>query len=504
MIADTLPSREVVEQEVLWRKASSFRTDPLGFVLWAYPWGKPGPLEKYSGPDVWQADFLKQLGEEVARRNFDGSTPVLPARFTTSSGHGIGKSVLVAFIVHWIMSTRPHSQGTVTANTFQQLSTRTWATIQTWTKRCIIGHWFEVTGSRIYHKQFKESWFCSAQSCKEDNSEAFAGQHAATSTSFYVLDEASAVPDKIHEVAEGGLTDGEPMFFMFGNPTRNRGAFHKATFGLDRKRWIVRTIDSRTCKFSNKDLIAEWVADKGEDSDFVRVRVRGLPPAVDDAQFIDLQRIADAQKRQVFVLDDEPLIAGVDLAWGGDDENVIRFRRGKDARSIPAIRIAGEKTRDPDIMTVKLADLLANGINGRRIHTMFLDSAGISGAIAPRLRGLGYENVIEINFGADSPEDKYYNKRAYMWGKLKDWLLAGAIDDDPRLECDLTGPGYELDNRVRIKLESKVEMKKRGLDSPDDADALALTFAMPVAPEEPSRYEEEPWIPGGELGWLVV
>ena len=349
MIADTLPSREVVEQEVLWRKASSFRTDPLGFVLWAYPWGKPGPLEKYSGPDVWQADFLKQLGEEVARRNFDGSTPVLPARFTTSSGHGIGKSVLVAFIVHWIMSTRPHSQGTVTANTFQQLSTRTWATIQTWTKRCIIGHWFEVTGSRIYHKQFKESWFCSAQSCKEDNSEAFAGQHAATSTSFYVFDEASAVPDKIHEVAEGGLTDGEPMFFMFGNPTRNRGAFHKATFGLDRKRWIVRTIDSRTCKFSNKDLIAEWVADKGEDSDFVRVRVRGLPPAVDDAQFIDLQRIADAQKRQVFVLDDEPLIAGVDLAWGGDDENVIRFRRGKDARSIPAIRIARQRhQRAPD------------------------------------------------------------------------------------------------------------------------------------------------------------
>ena len=223
-----------------------------------------------------------------------------------------------------------------------------------------------MTGSRIYHKQFKESWFCSAQSCKEDNSEAFAGQHAATSTSFYVFDEASAVPDKIHEVAEGGLTDGEPMFFMFGNPTRNRGAFHKATFGLDRKRWIVRTIDSRTCKFSNKDLIAEWVADKGEDSDFVRVRVRGLPPAVDDAQFIDLQRIADAQKRQVFVLDDEPLIAGVDLAWGGDDENVIRFRRGKDARSIPAIRIAGEKTRDPDIMTVKLADLLANGINVTR------------------------------------------------------------------------------------------------------------------------------------------
>lgn len=112
---------------------------------------------------------------------------------------------------------------------------------------------------------------------------------------------------------------------------------------------------------------------------------------------------------------------------------------------------------------------------------MFLDSAGISGAIAPRLRQLGYRNVIEINFGADSVCPKYKNQRALMWGKMKDFLLTGAIDANPRLECDLMGPGYELDSRVRIQLESKDEMKKRGLDSPDHADALALTFAQRVA-----------------------
>lgn len=481
MITDTLPSREAVEQEVLWRKAASFRSDPLGFVQWAFPWGKPGPLERYSGPDEWQADFLRQLGEEVRKRNFDGITPVLPIRFSTSSGHGIGKSVEVAFIVDWIMSTRPHAQGTVTANTFQQLSTRTWATLQTWTKRCITGHWFEVTGERMYHRQFKESWFCSAQSCKEDNSEAFAGQHAATSTSFYVFDEASAVPDKIHEVAEGGLTDGEPMFFQFGNPTRSRGAFHRATFGVERNRWIVRSIDSRTAKFSNKELIEQWRQDRGEDSDFFRVRVLGLPANVDDSQFIDMERITEAQKREVAVLNDEPLIAGVDLAWGGEDFNVVRFRRGRDARSIPPIRIPGAKTRDASVMVVKLSDLLTNGINGQKIHTMFIDSAGISGAVGSRLRELGHDNVIEINFGADSPDLKYRNMRAMMWGRMKDWLLTGAIDSDPRLECDLTGPGYELDNKVRIQLESKDDMKKRGVDSPDDGDALALTFAQAVA-----------------------
>jgi hypothetical protein len=501
----SLPSPETIREEVLWRQTAKYYADPLGFVKFAYPWGKPGPLEKYSGPDEWQAEFLKELGEEVRKRGFDGVQPVLPIRFTTASGHGIGKSVLVAFIVNWIMSTRPHAKGTVTANTFQQLSTRTWATIQTWTKRCITGHWFVVTGERMFHAKFKDSWFCSAQSCKEDNSEAFAGQHAANSTSFYVFDEASAVPDKIHEVAEGGLTDGEPMFFMFGNPTRSRGAFHRATFGVERNRWIVRSIDSRTCKFSNKELIEQWRQDRGEDSDFFRVRVLGLPPTVDDSQFIDIERITEAQKRQVAVLNDEPLIAGVDLAWGGEDFNVVRFRRGKDARSIPPIRIPGEKTRDAAVMVVKLSDLLTDGIKGQKIHTMFIDSAGISGAVGSRLRQLGHSNVIEINFGADSPDPKYRNMRAYMWGRMKDWLLTGAIDSDPRLECDLIGPGYELDSKVRIQLESKDEMKKRGVDSPDDGDSLALTFAQTVAvPRNPPKPLLVYSFPGEDsLRWMM-
>jgi hypothetical protein len=209
--------------------------------------------------------------------------------------------------------------------------------------------------------------------------------------------------------------------------------------------------------------------------------VRGLPPNADDSQFIDLQRIVEAQKRQVAVLDNEPLVAGVDLAWGGEDFNCVRFRRGKDARSIPPIRIPGEKTRDAAVMVVKLSDLLREGIKGQRIHTMFIDSAGISGAIGSRLHDLGHKNVVEINFGADSPDSKYRNMRAYMWGRMKEWLLTGGIDDNPRLESDLTGPGYTIDTQTRILLESKADMKERGVDSPDDGDALALTFARNVA-----------------------
>jgi len=470
-------------------EVAKYYADPKGFVLFAYPWGEPGPLKDYKGPDKWQAELLDGIGAEVRRNRFDGKNPVAPIRRAVSSGHGPGKSTVAAWLVDWIMSTRPHSQGTVTANTYTQLETKTWATLKRWTGLCITAHWFVVADHRMYHKDHKNSWFCSPQSCKDENSEAFAGQHAATSTSFYVFDEDSAISDKIHEVSEGGLTDGEPMAFRFGNPTRNNGSFYRATFGAERGRWHAMSIDSRTSSLTNKELIKEWIDQYGEDSDFVRVRVRGIPPRASDAQFIDHERVLQAQAREVVVLPDEPLVAGVDMAWGGEDDNVIRFRRGRDARSIPPIRIKGEFTRDPAVMVNRLADILRQEHCGHLVHTMFLDSAGIAGPVGARLRQLGHRNIQEVNFGADSPDLKCRYMRDYMWEQMKQWLLVGAIDKDAQLEADLLGPGVLPDRQQRVWLESKKDMKKRGIDSPDDGDALALTFAARVAAprERPSR-----------------
>lgn len=466
--------------EQLAEEVSRFYADPLGFVLFAYPWGEEGPLKDHDGPDVWQAEFLRALGEEVARNGFDGKTPVRPIRRAVSSGHGIGKSTLVAWIVDWIMSTRPHAQGTITANTFTQLETKTWAALKRWTALCITGHWFRLSDNRMYHADHKDSWFCAPQSSKQENSESFAGQHAADSTSFYVLDEASAIARAIYEVAEGGLTDGEPMIFLFGNPTRNNGNFYDAVFGKERARWNPAVIDSRTSRFTNKLEIADWEEAYGEDSDFFRVRVRGIAPRANDSQYIDQDRVTEAQKREVVVFQDEPLVAGVDFAWGGSDDNVVRFRRGLDARSIPPVRVKGEFTRDPSVMTTRLAEVLTKDYGGQRVQMLFLDSAGIAGPIARRLRNLGHTNVQEVNFGADSPDVKFRYFRDYMWGQMKDWLSVGAIDKHPELEADLVGPGTRPDPRQRVWLESKEDMKKRGVDSPDDGDALALTFAAPV------------------------
>lgn len=463
---------------------SQFYADPLGFVLACYPWGEPGPLKEQAGPDTWQREALERISAAVKASQFNGVTAVEPIRIAVSSGHGIGKSTLQAWLVDWVMSTRPRCRGTVTANTNTQLDTKTWAAIQTWTKLCLTAHWFELNTARMYRKGQRESWFCSPQSCAAENSEAFAGQHAADSTSFYVIDEGSAVPDVIYDVAEGGLTDGEPMIFVFGNCTRSSGRFHQVCFGGMRDRWQPIVVDSRHSKFTNKQQIAEWIQDYGEDSDFVRVRVRGLPPAASDLQFIDTATVSAAQRRTVSALSDEPLVCGLDVARGGGDDCVFRFRRGPDAASIQPIRIPGEQARDSMRLVTVAADVLSRDFGGgRKVAMLFIDATGIGGPIGDRLRQMGYRNVLDVQFGGQAPDPKMANMRAFIWSKMREWLRLGQIPADPRLEQDLTGPGYGHDKQDRLVLESKEHMKGRGVASPDDGDALALTFAAVVTPE---------------------
>ncbi len=190
----------------------------------------------------------------------------------------------------------------------------------------------------MYFRNQKDSWAVSAQSCKEENSESFAGQHSADSTSFYLLDESSAVPDKIFEVAEGGLSDGEPMIIACGNPTRNTGKFHRITFGNERERWTRFSVDSRNSRLSNKALIAQWAADYGEDSDFFRVRVRGECPRAGTTQFISSDDVAVCRKYKAEGFATLPKIMAVDVARFGDDRSVIGLRQGRKFRILGKYR----------------------------------------------------------------------------------------------------------------------------------------------------------------------
>lgn len=479
----------------LARDLAQFYADPLGFVMYAYPWDSDKSLQLVKlaepwagrfgcefGPDAWACQLLEDLGREVAARQFDGVRAVAPIQFAVSSGHGIGKSAMAAWLTHWIMSTRPHSRGVVTANTGEQLASKTWAGVSAWVNRSVNQHWFRITtgkgAMRMVHAQHPETWRVDAQTSKEENSESFAGLHAASSTPWYLFDEASAIPAKIWEVAEGGKTDGEPMHFAFGNPTRNTGAFAEC-FGRQRHRWNTRQIDSRDVAITNKSTLQAWVDDYGEDSDFVRVRVRGVFPRASSTQFIprDLVDQAMANPYRVERFLGMTAAVGVDVARFGSAQSVIRTRVGRDGASIPAKRFRG-------LDTVQLANHVAAHVDylrglGLRV-VVFVDGGGVGGGVVDQLRRLNHD-PIEVQFGG-KPDDarKYANKRAEMWGRAKDWLAIGALERDEMLATDLTAVEYGFDTQDRVQLERKEDMEKRGLASPDDADALALTFAHPV------------------------
>lgn len=481
-----MSDQEKIEAEIEEWVGSCY-DDPLRFVRGAYPWGEDGPLKDEHGPDDNQVEYLTALGREVKARGFDGQAPVMPVLMAETSGHGTGKGAKGSWVTDWILSTRPHSDGTVTAGTYTQLESRTWPAIKFWTKLCITAPWFDVMEGGIYSKDFPDTWKVQVQTCKKQNAQAFAGQHSKRSTSWYWFDEASEVPDEVWETAYGGLTDGEPMLFAGGQMVRNTGEFYRVCFGSLSARWNHRRVDSRTSRFTNKALIDQWIADYGIDSDYVKVRVLGYAPSASELQYIDKARVDLARKRVMTPLPDDPLIAGFDVSGGGKAWNVIRFRRGldgnpRDAEGKPLgpIRLPGEKDPDRSARIALCSELLNDRRPGHELAALFVDAA-FGAAIVTRLHALRHTNVYEVNFGGDSPDAHELNMRAYMHRKGKEFLLLGSLPDEDRLCEQLCLAGYHINNAGKLVIESKADIQARGEASPDDSDAFLLTFAQAVA-----------------------
>lgn len=426
-------------------------------------------------------DSIEELGEDecmcVTVDRDDGL--FLGPNFTVTHN-----SCITAWIVCWIMATRPNCKGVVTANTASQLETKTWAEIKKWLNRSMVKDLFDLKATSIEAKESPESWRVDAITCREEQAESFAGQHAASSTSFYIFDEASAIPEVIYDVAEGGLTDGEPMMFLFGNPTRNSGRFFEC-FHKRKKFWNTRRIDSREVAISNKKIIRQWAEEYGEDSDFFKVRVKGEFPSQGSDQFIpaDIVRVAMARGTPD-VNKATCAIVGVDVARFGDDDTVIATRIGRDG-TMPPKRYNGLNTVGVVARVKDHIQYLRRTLGIKRIYC-FVDEGGVGGGPVDILKEDGFP-VRGVNFSS-SPDDAetYPYKREEMWGRMAKWLEDGAIANDKALEEDLISPTYSIDLKGRRKLESKKDMKKRGCASPDAADAYALTFAYRV--DEYSEY----------------
>jgi hypothetical protein len=482
-------------------EVKKYVADPLGFVMYAFDWVNDEALHivelqepwrsRYDqkwGPEAWACQLFDDIGRQVKEHAFDGRIPVRPIREAVSSGHGIGKTATIAQLVNWIMSTRPRSKGTVTAGSYRQLEVKTWPEVIKWARRSVTADWFEMSVSGLWLKSKTEpdGWRCDAISCAKENSGSFQGQHSIDSTSFYFFDEAASVPHEIWDAASGGLTDGEPMMFAFGNPISNTGDFRDCFAGRARALWNTRQIDSRKCSIPNKEYIKELVDAYGEDSDYVKIRVRGEFPSAGSNQFIPSDAISKAAGKinEKSSYDFAPRVLGVDVARFGDDQTVFTLRQG--------VQVLGVwKFRGKDTMWT--AGEACRLIDEYGCNASFVDDIGVGGGVTDRMRQLGYK-PIAVNAGSASPSEEYSNMRAHMWGKLKEWLIAGGgIPDDGDLKADLAGPEYGFDIKQRIQLEKKTDMKKRGLASPDSADSLALTFAYPVRTKDPYEMVGDSW-----------
>jgi hypothetical protein len=475
------------EEDRALSTARRFRKDPLGFVQWAFPWGEPDtPLAGHDGPEPWQADALAAIRDALMA----GRSPV---RLAVASGHGVGKSALVAWLVLWSLATRPGTRGVVTANTETQLRTKTWVELAKWHELAVCRDWLTLGATSIAsaEKHAAPGWRVDAVPWSAHNAEAFAGLHNQGGRLLVVFDEASAIAEPIWETTEGALTDAgtEIVWVAFGNPTRNGGRFHDC-FGRFRDSWRTRHVDARQVSFTAKPQIAQWVKDYGEDSDFVRVRVRGVFPRAGALQFIPGDLVREAMARELPPSPYDPVVLGVDVARFGDDRSVVFARKGRNARTY-----AVDKLRGLDLM--QLAAHVCQRAADLKARAIFVDEGGLGAGVVDRLRQLGVPGVHGVNFGSraggwapDGATPLYANKRAEMWGAVKAWLEQGALPDDPELAQDLTGVEYGYDARSAIQLERKEDMKRRGLASPDIGDALALTFAWPIRAELDYRWGE--------------
>jgi hypothetical protein len=475
------------EMELMARLWSpTIKDDPLAFVLLTFPWGERGtPLEHFVGPRKWQRQILADLRDHIKANH--GRIDFETFRMAVASGRGIGKSALVSWLVIWMLSTRIGGSVIVSANSEAQLRSVTWAEITKWLAMSLNSHWFEIAATRIMPakwlteiverdlKKGTRYWSIEGRLWSEENPDAYAGLHNHDGV-MLVFDEASGIPDSIWSVADGFFTENTPHRFhlAFSNPRRNTGYFYE-TFHSKRAFWSTRNIDARDVEGTDKNLYQRIIDEYGADSYQASVEVYGQFPSEGDDQFISSTVVDDAMKRSKHKDETAPVTIGVDPARFGSDATVIAVRQGRDI-------IALKRHRGAD--TMEVVGHVIDAIEEYKPALVCVDEGGLGAGVVDRLKEQRYK-IRGVNFGNKAQKQLMYgNKRAEMWGAMRDWLKNAHIPADRFLKTDLIGPRVKPDSKGTIFLESKKDMKARGLASPDAADAIALTFAFPVASRE--------------------
>ena len=480
-----------VPRDELLEMLTDLRYRPRDFVYWAFPWGERGTdLENFSRLERWQDHFFSYLQERMQDCRMGIYNPI---RIHAQSGHGIGKSAVLAKFNLWAQSTAEDTKGIITAGTETQLKTKTWVEMTKWHRLFIANSLFALTATALFprEKGFTKEWRLDIIPWSENNPAAFQGLHNLGKRVTACFDESSGIPKIIHESAAAIDTDinTEVIRVQFGNPTEPSGYFYDtSSHGKLASQWKHFKVDSREVAFTNKDVIAEEIKIHGIDSDYVKVRRLGEFPSSSGEAYIGAALVEKAMAKPIPPGAVGALIMGLDIGRT-NDPCVAAFRRGLDAKSIPQREF--RTTPDGDLPeTLQVFRWVIECIALNDPDAICIDMGHIGAAVYDLLLAKQWARPIiyPVFFGGkpnswDEQDSKTncVNMRAKMYARAKVWLHRGSLEDDKQLKEELIAAKYKFHKETELLIEDKEQIKNR-LEgkSTDHSDAFLLTHAEQV------------------------
>jgi len=418
-------------------------------------------------PDKWQIKFL----QAIAKGN---------RKISVRSGHGVGKSTASAWAMLWYFMTRTPVKVVVTAPTSAQLFDAMFAELKRWVMQMPqpLQDLLTVKQDRIVFNAAPDEMFISARTSRAEQPEALQGIHSENV--MLVADEASGVPEQVFEAAAGSMSGHNAVTLLLGNPTRSSGFFYDTHNRLGNE-WVTFRVSCEDSPRVSGDYISEMMSRYGEESNAFRIRVLGDFPRSDDDTIIPMELIEGAKQRDVQTSQSAPMLWGLDVARFGSDSSSLTKRKGNVVIEPPRV------WRNLDLMQLTgavVAEYEAQKPEDKP-DQILVDSIGLGAGVVDRLRELGLpaEGVNVSESPSFSPNQTYANLKAELWYKAKAWFERRdcRIPDDSRLISELATVRYTFTSSGKTKVESKEDIKKRGLKSPDCADSLILTFAGDAA-----------------------
>ncbi len=456
-----------------------WRSDPIAFVREIFG----------ADPEVWQAQSMRAMVDHD--------------RISIKSGHGVGKSTLLSWTLLWWLTTRYPSKVPTTAPTGHQLYDVLWSEAKRWIRKAPrdFGSQFLVKNDRIELSHAGSECFAVARTSRKEQPEALQGFH--DENLLFLIEEASGIDDVVFETGHGALSTPGAKLALAGNPTRASGYFwrsHQPGSGF-----VRITVPCSASTRVSPAYIEEMAKLYGRDSNIYRVRVLGEFPLAEDDVLIPYHLVEAAVGRDYRGGYGSVRNWGLDVARFGDDDSALSKRHGMHLEEPPIVK--------SKYSTAQLVGFVKNEFERlpeeRRPENIMVDVIGVGGGVVDRGQEVGLP-MIGINVAESaSMRTEGLKLRDEIWIKGKEWFETDLAVIPPykqgnvvehetieRLIGELTSVKYSFTSSGKIQVESKADMKKRGLRSPDVAESFLLTFpfenavVMSLADQKIGRYRK--------------